>query len=229
MFILKILKIPIVPPDIQKKIVEEISPLTNFEKETLKDIKTKLSSIEEMYASLYGSGKNSIRLSDKNTFNLTIGKRVLNKELVKNGKVPVYSANVFEPFGYVDKLLIDDFSKKSVLWGIDGDWMVNTIDKDIQFYPTDHCGILKLKDNSILLEDYVAYALRKQGTEYGFSRSKRASIDRIETIKIPVPDIEEQRKIVAKILPLEADIKKLQKEIDEIPAKKQAILDKYLK
>ncbi len=223
------IKIPIVPSDIQEKIVEEIMPLTEFEKNSLIEIKTKLSSIEQMYVSLYGNANNSIRLSDKDIFSLAIGKRILNKELVRNGQIPVYSANVFEPFGYIDKLLIDDFSKKSVLWGIDGDWMVNIIDKDIKFYPTDHCGILRLKDNSILLEDYVSYALRRQGTEYGFSRSKRASIDRIETIKIPVPNIEEQKEIVSKVLPLEADIKKLQKEIVEIPAKKQAILDKYLK
>lgn len=223
------IKIPLPPIDIQEKIVNEISPLSDFEKVSISEIEKKTTDIEQMYASLYGNAKNFIRLSDKDTFSLNIGKRVLNKELVKNGKIPVYSANVFEPFGYVDKLLIDDFSKKSVLWGIDGDWMVNTIDKDIQFYPTDHCGILKLKDNSILLEDYVAYALRKQGTEYGFLRSKRASIDRIEIIRIPVPDIEEQKRVVEKVLPLEVDIKKLQKDIDKIPAKKQTILDKYLK
>ena len=223
------IKIPLPPIDIQEKIVEEISPLSDFEKASISEIEKKKNIIEQMYASLYGNAKNSIRLLDKNVFALSIGKRVLNKELRKAGKIPVFSANVFEPFGYFDKLLIEDFKQKSVLWGIDGDWMVNTIDKDIPFYPTDHCGVLRLNDNSKLLENYVAYALNKQGAEYGFSRSKRASIDRIETIKIPVPDIEEQKKIVAKVLPLEAEIQRLQKEIEEIPAKKQAILDKYLK
>lgn len=223
------IKIPLPPLDIQGKIVEEISPLSDFEKVSISEIEKRTTDIEQMYASLYGNAKNYIRLSDKDVFALSIGKRVLNKELHKAGMIPVFSANVFEPFGYFDKLLIEDFKQKSVLWGIDGDWMVNTIDKDIPFYPTDHCGVLRLNDNSKLLENYVAYALNKQGVEYGFSRSKRASIDRIETIKIPVPDIEEQKKIVAKVLPLEAEIERLQKEIDEIPAKKQAILDKYLK
>jgi len=77
------------------------------------------------------------------------------------------------------------------------------------FYPTEHCGISGLKDNSKLLENYVAHALNKQGSEYGFSRSKKASIDRIETIKISVPDIKKQVKVIAKILPLETRIKKL--------------------
>ncbi|WP_287816192.1 hypothetical protein [Bacteroides sp.] len=37
--------------------------------------------------------------------------------------IPVYSANVKEAFGKIDKLLIKDFAKGSVLWGIDGDWI----------------------------------------------------------------------------------------------------------
>lgn len=224
-----LIKLPLPPIDIQEKIVDEISHLSDFEKVSSAEIEKKISVIEQMYEALYGNAKNSIRLSDKDVFVLTIGKRVLNKELLPTGKIPVYSANVFEPFGYFNKLLIKDFNQKSVIWGIDGDWMVNTIDKNIPFYPTDHCGVLRLKDNTKLLENYVDYALKREGSEYGFSRSKRASIDRIETIRIPVPDIKEQKEIVAKVLPLEAEIARLQKEIDEIPAKKQAILDKYLK
>lgn len=50
-------------------------------------------------------------------------KRVLNKQLSPDAEVPVYSANVKEPFGYIDDLLITDFSVPSILWGIDGDWI----------------------------------------------------------------------------------------------------------
>lgn len=225
----RIEKVPLPPLDIQEKLVAEISPLTNIEKESVVKIKNLKDRIEKLYSSLYGESKDSIRLSDKNIFNLSIGKRVLNRELDKTGSFPVYSANVFEPFGYINKLLIKEFDKQSVLWGIDGDWMVTTIDKDIPFYPTDHCGVLRLKDNTKLLEKYVAYALNKNGKEYGFSRSKRASIDRIETIRIPVPDIDEQKRIIDIISPMENEIVKLQKELGKIPLKKKEILDKYLK
>ena len=61
------------------------------------------------------------------------------------------------------------------------------------------------------------------------SQQQGVYLDQLKNIKIPVPDIEEQNKIIAKALPMEAEIAKLQKEIEEIPAKKQAILDKYLK
>lgn len=223
------IKIPVPGEKIQQKIIDEIKPLNNSLSSNIKSIDTKKQIIKNKYAYLHSLGKNHIRLSDKNIFDLFIGKRVLNKQLKQNGNIPVYSANVFKPFGYIDKLLFEDFNKSSVIWGIDGDWMVNSIDKNILFYPTDHCGILRLKKENIFIEKYVAYALQQAGIEYGFSRNKRASIDRIETIKIPIPDYSVQKDIIAEILPLEKEVEKLQKEIEEIPTKKQAILDKYLK
>ena len=63
----------------------------------------------------------------------------------------------------------------------------------------------------------------------GQSGQIELDLDTIANIKIPIPDIEEQEKVIAKVLPLEAKIEKLQKEIDEVSSKKQAILDKYLK
>ena len=223
------IKIPVPGEKIQQKIIDEIKPLNNSLSSNIKSIDTKKQIIKNKYAYLHSLGKNHIRLSDKNIFDLSIGKRVLNKQLKQNGNIPVYSANVFKPFGYIDKLLFEDFNKSSVIWGIDGDWMVNSIDKNILFYPTDHCGILRLKKENIFIEKYVAYALQQAGIEYGFSRNKRASIDRIETIKIPIPDYSVQKDIIAEIIPLEKEVEKLQKEIEEIPTKKQAILDKYLK
>ena len=138
---------------------------------------------------------NTVKLNDNNKFDLSIGRRVLNSELNAYGMYPVYSANVNEPFGYVDKLIIKDFSKDSVLWGIDGDWMVNFIKKDIPFYPTDHCGVLRVKDKNIL-PYYMSMALERAGIEYGFSRSYRASIERIANVAVPLPPKSIQQQIV---------------------------------
>ena len=224
-----LIKLPLPPINIQEEIINEIKPLNDILSNNIKSMETKKQIIKDKYAHLHSLSKKYMRLSDKNVFDLSIGKRVLNKQLKQNGNIPVYSANVFKPFGYIDKLLFEDFNRPSVIWGIDGDWLVNTVDKNILFYPTDHCGILRLKKENIFIEKYVAYALQQAGIEYGFSREKRASIDRIKTIKIPVPDYNIQKNIVAELVPLENEIEKLQKEIDSIPTKKQAILDKYLK
>ncbi len=140
-------------------------------------------------------GYASIKLDGKE-FELSIGDRVLSTEISDNGKYPVYSANVFEEFGRIDKLNREDFSKPSVIWGIDGDWMVNVIPSGVKFYPTDHCGVLRINSENILPE-YVAEALQIAGTHEGFSRSNRASIQRISALTLELPNLETQKKIIS--------------------------------
>lgn len=225
----KPLKLPLPPLGIQQKIVDEIE---KFEKVIAKnknkiDINNQI--IRDLLFELYNNANKKIRLSNSDVFDLFIGKRVLNSGLSNKNTIPVYSANVFEPFGYIDKLLINNFDKPSVIWGIDGDWMVNTIDKNIQFYPTDHCGVIRLKIDNVLMEKYLAFALSKEGQEIGFSRTKRASINRISGITIPLPDYTEQQKVVFQIVELEKQISEAQTIIDNSKEQKQEILDKYLK
>ncbi len=131
-------------------------------------------------------------------FDISIGRRVLNRELVASGDVPVYSANVQTPFGRIDHLLITDFKRDSVLWGIDGDWMVNYIKKNIPFYPTDHCGVLRV-DESAVNPHFVMYMLESAGKRAGFSRSFRASIDRVEGLSIPAIPLKDQNEIMKQV------------------------------
>lgn len=95
------------------------------------------------------------KLSNTQFFDVSIGNRVLSEEVEDHGSIPIYSANVFEEFGRTNKQLITDFSMPSILWGIDGDWMVNLLPSGMPFYPTDHCGILRIKINDIVPE-YLA-------------------------------------------------------------------------
>ena len=134
---------------------------------------------------------------------------------------------MFEPFGMIDKLLIEDFSKPSVLWGIDGDWMVNIVDTGIPFYPTDHCGVLRIKTDDILPK-YMAYLLEKEGKKAGFSRSYRASIDRIKSLSVQVAPIEEQRKAIKEIETYESEIAAAKAVMAACAEKKKMILDKWL-
>lgn len=221
------IKIPLPPLEIQEKIVSEIEVLEKREEEINKRIVSFKQQIKDLFIKVETKSNNILRLSDKNKFEISIGKRVLKNEFVEKGEIPVYSANVFEPFGNIDKLLIDDFSKPSVLWGIDGDWMVNYLSENYPFYPTDHCGVIRVLDNSVK-EKYLVYILEKEGKAIEFSRTKRASIDRIKGIKIPVPPIEEQEKIVKEIEKIELEINNLEKELKEIPKLKEEILKKYL-
>ena len=202
-------KVPLPPIDIQQKIVDEIEGIEKKTKLFEETIHSNKNEIHDLLKALYDGAVQKIRLSDSTVFSLSIGKRVLNSDLIANGKIPVYSANVFQPFGYIDKMLISDFNKSSVLWGIDGDWMTNVIAENIPFYPTDHCGFIRILKENIITEKYLAFALNKEGKILGFSRSKRASIDRVEGITIPLPEFKDQQKELSQI-------EKLENQIDEV-------------
>lgn len=221
------IKIPLPPKDLQAKIVSEIEKIEKLEDELKNKIKEDKERILNLFSQVESKANKMLRLSDDGVFEVSIGQRVLKNEFVENGKIPVYSANVIEPFGRINKLLIKNFSKPSVLWGIDGDWMVNYIPKDYPFYPTDHCGVLRVKDNSVD-EKYLAFILEKEGKESEFSRTKRASIDRVQGLKIPVPSLVEQQKIIAEVEILEQEIASAQQIIDNANDQKVAILKKYL-
>lgn len=167
------------------------------------------------------------KLSDNVFFDLYIGKRVLNSEMRDDYDVPVYSANVSKPFGYINKLLINDFSHPSIIWGIDGDWMVNCIPEEQKFYPTDHCGVLRCKTDDIN-PYFLALILEIVGSSCGFKRDFRASLERMKSLSVKVPSILLQRKIVSECQNLDAESQKavLRRELienDEQPISDESI------
>ena len=87
-----------------------------------------------------------------------------------------------------------------------------------------------------ILPEILFYKLNRQEVRdeahkvmTGKSGHRRVPIEFYEEMELSLPNIEEQKNLVKIISQKEAEIERLQKEIDEIPAKKQAILDKYLK
>ena len=123
----------------------------------------------------------------------------MKSELTEGRGISIYSANVCSVFGKIDKEILDDYSRPSILWGIDGDWMVNIIEANRKFYPTDHCGYIRILTDDILPE-YLALALEVEGSLEKFSRANRASTDRIRKISIHVPvDVKEQERIIKEI------------------------------
>ena len=220
-------QIPLPPLDIQQNIVNECEAVDKEYQESEKQIEECKEKIENLFNTAQQKATNLYKLSDTNLFSLSIGRRILTSEVSDSFDIPVYSANVFEPFGYIDKLLLDDFSKPSILWGIDGDWMVNTLKEGIKFYPTDHCGVLRVNTQEVEPK-YFAWVFNKKGLELGFKRSYRASIDRIAGLSVYLPPLAEQQKIVEQISVLEEQIAAAKKIMSDVPQRKQAILDKWL-
>ena len=185
--------------------------------------------MDSVLADSYSKSTTDLRLDNEQVFNLSIGRRVLKSELKKDGAYEVFSANVFEPFGRTDSSLLSDFSKPSVLWGIDGDWMVNYLHADRPFHPTDHCGVINVLDENVILPKYLVYPLLKAGEHERFSRANRASTERIKALTIRIPSIDIQKNTVTKVIEIENEINTLKQKMKECKYQKQVILDKYLK
>ena len=221
--------IPLPPLDIQQKIVDECSAVDAQEASLTAKVSECRSRIEAIFREVEAMPSvSSLAFDDRRAFSISIGKRVLNSELIPDGKIPVFSANVLEPFGYVDELLRghEDFSQASILWGIDGDFMVSFRAEDTPFYPTDHCGVLRVLTNMVHPR-YAARVLEREGKRQGFSRSYRASLDRVGRISFSVPDIEEQNRAMNEVLGLEAEITGAMQELDSLSGMKAVILKRW--
>ena len=225
------IQIPLPPMDVQKKLVHACAKIDEEYNATRMSIETYRQKTADLFAELDAvmstTEGNRLSLSDIEKFSVAIGKRVLDKELASNGTIPVYSANVTAPFGFIDKLLITDFSAPSVLWGIDGDWMTSYLPSDMPFYPTDHCGVLRCK-NSEVNPRYLAHILEVEGRKMGFSRSYRASIDRVHGIAFTVPDISIQNNAMSKVADYEMAIKELEGSLEKIASRRSEIIRKAL-
>lgn len=128
-----------------------------------------------------------IFLSDKKYFNIFIGKRILKSKVFDSkGNIPVYSANVFSPFGFLDKSNIKDFSYDYILWGIDGNFNFNIIKKGRVFANTDHCGVIKILDKDIIPE-YLLYQLILKSHILGYDRTLRPSLQVMEKVSVEIP------------------------------------------
>ena len=227
---IKNIKLPVPPLPIQQHIVDECAIIDLEYNTTRMSIEEYRQKINDIFNELDTITKNAgvrLTLSNKSKFDISIGRRVLNSELVSAAEIPVFSANVFEPFGYIDKLLIEDFSRDSVLWGIDGDWMVRFHEKGQPFYPTDHCGVLRVLTDEVNPR-YMAYILETEGRKMNFSRSYRASIDRVEGITFTVPDIKLQNEAMIKVRDLELKILDAEARLANAAIKKEDVLKKLL-
>lgn len=222
------IKIPVPPPDVQAQIVAECQAIDDEVAQAEMAVKQIEDNIEALFDGLFSRANKTYKLSDK-LFDVFIGKRVLEKDVNhENRGIPVFSANVFEAFGYIESYLIKDFSVPSVIWGIDGDWMVRFLPANQPFYPTDHCGVIRIRENNLIHARYLAWILKREGSSAGFSRHYRASIDRIKGLSIQVPSFSEQESVCNQVKDLEESLNKERSVIAAAPARRQAVLKKYL-
>ena len=184
--------------------------------------------LQELIAKqLASTDKKKVSLSDKALFTLSLGKRLLKKDFITaKGDIPVYSANVFEPFVYTDKSNITDFSKAYVLWGIDGEFSFNVMERGTIFASTDHCGTIKILDDQID-PYYLAYIMEETRHKYGFDRGLRASLTNMKAFNIDIPikpdgsfDLDAQKSLAESLLCLRQTRKTICKKMTQLMTQK---------
>lgn len=105
--------------------------------------------------------------------------------------------------------------------------MTSYIPEDSEFYPTDHCGVLRCKTSEVNPR-YMVHVLETEGKKMGFSRSYRASIDRVQGISFVVPDRAAQDDVIAKIEVIEEKIREAELRLDALTGKTASVLNQYL-
>jgi len=129
----------------------------------------------------------TIALNDPAYFKIFIGKRTLREEVYNStGNIPIYSANVFKPFGFSDSSNIEKFDHVYLLWGVDGKFEFNIKKKGEKFATTDHCGTIEVLDDKIV-PDYLLYELRLKSHALGFDRTLRSSLKNMGKVEIEIP------------------------------------------
>lgn len=159
-------------------------------------------------------------MGDKRYFELSIGKRILKKQLFNSdGAIPVYSGNVNVPFGFFDKSNIKDFEHDYIIWGIDdAHFDFGFIPKGTEFATTDHIGAIKILDEGILPE-YLLYALKCKKRSLDFDWTNRPSLYVMRKVKVEIPvksdgsfDIQLQRDIGKKF----SVVQKVKRELKQV-------------
>ena len=238
----KNLYVPLPPLNIQQKIVDEIEDVekkNNQQLLNITELKEKIKNIcivksehkkLEDFAVLLKRGKSPKYSLEQTDIKILKSGQIRGLKYFDLQNKYYASSNMI-----VDERLLekDDLLINSTGVGTAG--RVNIFNLNGQYFVDSHVTILRL-DKSQLLPLFALYQLyynvgfkniEKMAT--GQSGQIELSIKTIANIKIPVPSLSEQQKIVAQIEKLEKQIAEAQVIIDNSKQQKQEILDKYLK
>ena len=128
-----------------------------------------------------------VRLSDKSLFSLKIGRRVLKKQVYRSeATIPLFSANIRKPFGYVHSNNAGNLEFGGALWSIDSDFDCKGVAPGEIYSITDHCGQLEILDEDIEPR-FLAMEVKRVGLEYGFNREYRPSLKVMGELEVELP------------------------------------------
>ena len=240
-------KIPLPPLDIQQKIVSEIEVLEVKEKKAKEEVNYFIHTKNEIIEKLFSQNKYT---EISHIAKVLGGKRIpkglsfspnkteypyLRVSDFKNGTID------FRNLKYIDEDVFKQISnytisKEDIYISIAGTiGLVGLIPEKLDGKSlTENAAKIVINTKDLISKEFLYYCLISESLQKQIEDNTRAvgvpklALKRIETLKIPLPSLSEQQKIVSEIEKIETKIKVLETEIAEIPKLKEAILKKYL-
>ena len=218
--------VPIPPKDVQQKIVEECrevdevySQSNNIAKESeeaihnliLKIGEPRTLTIEALCEELYAGGDKPLAFSKTKT-------ETLNVPVFSNGT----GSNAL--FGYTDKAKT---TKRCVTIAARGT-IGYTILHEEPFVPIVRL-IVAIPNEQVILAKFFKYALDQVEFVNTGGATPQLTVPQVANYQIPVPSLSEQQRIVSEIEVFEQRIAEARSIMNGCAARKQAILDRYLK
>lgn len=231
-------KIPLPPLEIQEKIISEINNIEDKEEKDInKLIKLKEDCLKSDFFNYETERLGKIHIIAKRGKSSKYGNSSI--QIIKSGQARGYMEFDFTTKHYVADSFVSDernLQKGDILInssGVGTAGRVTLFELDGDFVVDSHVTILRLNPEKAVPK-YVLYALANIGFKTiedmatGQSGQIELSINKIEGIRIPLPDLLTQKKIVKEIEVIEKKIQKLEKENTEIEEQKKQVIDKYL-
>lgn len=241
------LKIPLPPLDIQQKIVSEIEVLEVKEKKAKEEVNYFIHTKNEIIEKLFSQNKYT---EISHIAKVLGGKRIpkglsfspnkteypyLRVSDFKNGTID------FRNLKYIDEDVFKQISnytisKEDIYISIAGTiGLVGLIPEKLDGKSlTENAAKIVINTKDLISKEFLYYCLISENLQKQIEDNTRAvgvpklALKRIETLKIPLPSLSEQQKIVSEIERIEVKINALETEIASIPKQREAILKKYL-
>lgn len=167
--------------------VHEFAQRLDEERKEIEAAKQRLLALKQKMPALGATVE--LRLGNPEHFELFIGERRLRAQYhgQEKGPVPVWSADMEEPFAWGSDSNIQDFNNDFVLWGIDSNlFEFRVIRRGNTFRTTDHCGCIRVLDPNIDAS-YLRHRLVAFAVSSTLDRELRPNLTTMRRVSIRFP------------------------------------------
>ena len=227
------IKIPVPPIAVQKQIVEEIAKVDTSVSDAMQRIDKYESDIENLLSSLNNADSTLNTIAPFATKSIKYGdiesETYITTDNMLQNKLGILPFEGVANISSITEYKLEDILISNIRPYLKKIWFADKeggCSKDVL--------VLRSADTSKYLPKYIFYMLRRDSFfDYVMEGKKgikmpRGNKEDIMKYKIPMPNIDEQKRIVAQIEALEFEITKARTLIENVASEKQAILDKYL-